>query len=257
MSKVEMLIFFDESGKKEDYPILMGGIAIPKNIYCRNEFQEMMGKQVHWVNFIQKQLMEQLVEIASNFEDVIKINIINYDYTAVEESVNACFSREQSKEFIARTLYAKFPERIFYGLLRRGVKHIDVEADVVIEKATEYRGYVEELVEKHLNVQALYRGENFKINTCTQKPKGEDIGLEITDLILGIVRFIIKNEPRSKSTRMDKKAKFVIKMLKKPTIYKLFSKRIMFFEWNKNELKEVDFNKYIQAFIVSNHDIWY
>lgn len=257
MSKVEMLIFFDESGKKEDYPILMGGVAIPKNIYCRNEFQAMMGQQVHWVNFKQTQLMEQLIEATSKFEDVIKINIINYDYTAIEQGANACFNKKQSKEFIGRTLYAKFPERIFYGLLRRGVKHIDVEADVVIEQATEYQSYVEELVEKHLNVQALYRGENFKINTCKQKPKGVDIGLEITDLILGIVRFIIKNEPRSKSTRMDKKTKFVIKLLKKPTIYKLFSKRVMFFEWNKNELKEVDFNKYMQAFIVANQDIWY
>lgn len=256
-SKAEKFIFFDESGKKEDYPILMGGVSIPKRIYNRDDLNSMMGKKVHWVDFKNKRLIKELIDIVSKYEEVIKVNIINYDYMAIESAATEFYGVTNRKEFIKRTLYAKFPERIFYGLLRKSVKHVNIEADIIIEQATEYQEYVKDLVEKHLNIQALYRSENFTINSCCQKAKGTEIGLEITDLILGIVRFIIKNDFREASNRLCKKTKFVIEILKNPFTYNLFSKRIMFFEWNKNELKEVDFNKYLQEFIVSNEDIWF
>jgi len=257
VNELETMIFFDESGKKEDHPILMGGLAIPKVVYSRAEFNAVQGTRTHWADFTPKEEIKMLVELIARFESVTKINVINYDYTEIE-NITSKFSSPKDKEFAVRTIYAKFPERIFYGLLRRNVKYMSVSSDIVIEKATEYERYVKDLVENHLNVQAIYRGENFKVNSCVLKPKGTDVGLEITDLLLGIIRFIIKNEPKSKSNRHRKKTVFVVNLLKNNSVYCLFSQRIMFFEWTKgNELKEVDFNSYLKAFIAKNEDIWF
>lgn len=257
INDLESMIFFDESGKKDDHPIMMGGLSIPKSIYTRVEFNTIQGTKSHWVDFKQKDTMRELIKTISKFEELVKVNVINYDYTAIEQA-SGSYPDPKNKEFAMRTIYAKFPERIFYGLLRKNVKHISEVTDVVIEQASEYEGYVQDVVEKHLNVQAIYRGENFKVNSCLLKPKGTDVGLEITDLLLGIIRFIIKNEPVTKSKRQEKKIKFVIELLKNESTYCLFSKRIKFFEWTKdNELKEVDFNGYLKAFLTRNHDLWF
>lgn len=257
LNEQEVLIFFDESGKKEDHPILMGGLSIPKEVYLRSEFNDFQGTRTHWADFKPKQAITDLINLISKFESVVKLNIINYDYTAIERDSQK-FPAPKDKEFLQRTIYAKFPERIFYGLLRRNVKYIHPISDIVIEEASEYKKYVQDVVENHLNVQAMYRGESFKVNSCLLKPKGKDVGLEITDLILGIVRFIIKNEPESKGSRHKRKIKFVINLLKDPNTYNLFSTKIMFFEWTKgNELKEVDFNNYLKAFISKNEKLWF
>lgn len=256
MNNNQLLIFFDESGKQDDHPILMGGMSIPKNIYAREEFNVMQGTRTHWADFKPQNSIRELIRLASKFEEVIKINIINYDYIAIQSASNRFTPRH--KEFAERTIYAKFPERIFYGLLRKNLNYIDSEAEVIIEKASEYERYVKDVVENHLNVQALYRGESFKVNSCELKSKGEDVGLEITDLVLGIVRFIIKNEPISKSKRHARKTRFVINLLKEEKIYNLFSKRIMFFEWTEmDSLKEVSFDSYLKSFISKNEDLWF
>lgn len=257
MNTSEILIFFDESGKKVDHPILMGGVAIPKEIYSRTEFNDLQGTRTHWADFNPKQSIKDLINLISKFESLVKINVINYDYTAIESAAHK-FSSPKDKEFTKRTIYAKFPERIFYGLLRKNVKYINTEADIIIEKASEYEDYVQDVVENHLNVQAIYRGESFKVNSCQLKEKGTDVGLEITDLLLGIIRFIIKNEPKEKSTRHLKKVKFVIDLLKQEDTYSLFTNRIMFFEWSERDnLREVDFNNYLKAFISNHEELWY
>ena len=257
VKELKNLIFFDESGKKEQYPILMGALSIPANVYSREEFNEKQGTRTHWSNISPVGEIKKLIFLIAKFEKVVKFNIINYDCSAIEKAASK-FLPPKDKEFIERTIYAKFPERIFYGLLRKSVKHIAVTSEIVIEKASEYEKYVIEVVEKQLNVQALYRGENFKVNRCLLKSKGEDVGLEITDLILGIVRTIIKNEPQSTSRNQKKRIRIIIELLKDENIYSLFSTKIMFFEWTKsNELKEKDFNDYLRAFISENESMWF
>lgn len=257
VKELKNLIFFDESGKKDQHPILMGALSIPTNIYARKEFIDLKGTKTHWANLAPKNAIKDLINTLAKFEEVVKFNIINYDYVAIEKAASK-FSAPKDKEFIERTIYAKFPERIFYGLLRNGVKHIEVSSEVVIEKATEYEKYVVDLVENHLNVQSLYRGEHFKVEQCLLKSKGEDVGLEITDLILGIVRTIIKNEPQSKGPNQRKRISLVIDLLKNQDVYNLFSTKIMFFEWTRsNELKERNFNDYLRSFISENENIWF
>lgn len=132
-----------------------------------------------------------------------------------------------------------------------------MDAEVVIENGTEYdTGTVKEVVEKELNVQGIYRGEAFKVSNVDLKGKGVDVGLEIVDLLLGIMRMIIINQ--SDSARKRKKNKFIIQLFKETPEFKKLLERVRFFEWNQNEaLKDVNFSKYIEMFLASNKELWW
>lgn len=259
ISSINKRIFFDESGMSDDYPILMGGLSIPEDIYIKNDFYDLNGLRTHWTDFTKKDDMRKLLITLSKYYEVVNINVINYNYNAVlEDASNKFLDEDQSKQFANKTIYAKFPERIFYGLLRNNPQHMFVKADVSIENSQEYdTALVKSVVETELNIQSIYRGESFLVNSVELKPKGVDIGLEMTDLILGIMRTIIKNQKCS--ARNKKKNKFIIDLFKdNPLVYKLFSTRIRLFEWNQNtSLRQVEFCEYIEAFINSNNNIWY
>lgn len=258
LGTVHKRIFFDESGKDQDYPILMGAFSIPTDIYTSADFNDIQETKSHWVDFNQKDDMKKLLKSISKYYEVVDINVINYNYEAVLEDVKLRFDDENDvKYFSNKAIYAKFPERIFYGLLRNYPQYVHVDAEVVIERGTEYdTGTVKEVVEKELNVQGIYRGESFKVSKVWLKGKGEDVGLEIVDLLLGIMRTIITNQ--SDSRRKQKKNKFIINLFKENPEFKKLLERVRFFEWNHNEaLKEVKFSMYIEMFLASNKDLWW
>jgi len=259
ITSVNKRIFFDESGKSDDYPVLMGGVSIPESIYSKNDFSNLNGIRTHWSDFTRKDDLKILITTLSKFYQVVNINVINYNYQAVlEDSIQKFQDESLAKNFANKTIYAKFPERIFYGLLRNNPQHMFIRADVSIEESTEYNtSLVKSVVENDLNVQSIYRGESFLINNVELKPKGVDVGLEMTDLVLGIMRTIIKN---SRTTNRNKrKNKFIINLFKNEDfVYKLFSERVRLYEWNQNtSLRQIDFNEYLEAFINSNNDLWY
>lgn len=254
INRFEKNIYFDESGKGQDYPILMGALSIPKEIYDRPDISTLDGTKAHWVDFKRKADMELIIKSFAKYNELIDINVINYDYQNILSDASERFATDPDKLAI-RTIYGKFPERIFYGLLRNNPKHNFVEANVIIEEGTEYdTALVKKVIEEDLNIQSMYRGESFVVKSTCLKPKGIYIGLEMTDLILGIMRSIIKNE--NSSNRQKRKNKFIIEILKDEDVYNLFTKRISFYEWTQNiSLREVDFKQYISAFIAKNHDL--
>ena len=98
----------------------------------------------------------------------MKFNIIAYskdEYISGHTAYN--------KTTIKNMEYAKIPERVIYGSIRNISKY----------KPTKVK----------LNVQSLYRNDNFVIERAGLYPKGKEIGIEITDMILGIISVIIRN----------------------------------------------------------------
>lgn len=60
--------------------------------------------------------------------------------------------------------YAKIPERVIYGSIRNISKYKPTEARLFIENSTEYtRIGLHDMLKKQLNVQSLYRNDNFVI----------------------------------------------------------------------------------------------
>ncbi|MEL7597146.1 MAG: hypothetical protein AAGU01_02975, partial [Clostridiaceae bacterium] len=105
---------------------------------------------------------------------------------------------------------------------------------------------------EQLNIQSIYRGEKYKVNKFYYKNKNEEIGVELTDLLLGIVRTIIFNKNSSRTYKA--KNELVVEFLKIEEFFSFLS-NIKYFEWkNSHQLKQIDFNKYIKLFLAQQEN---
>lgn len=208
---VHLSIFFDESGKNRDKPHLMGALSIPDNVYYLPEIENLKPiiekKDIHWAKYSgdsnKRTAINKIIKTIIKHQAFIKLNIINYDQSVIERKANDF--RDVDRTLSESTIYMKLPERIIYGLLRHYGNLSRINARIMIEEATEYKkpnvNLKEQLI-KQLNIQAIYRAENFKVTSSHYVPKKAEVGLETTDLILGMVRTILKNpEPISRKNK--------------------------------------------------------
>ncbi|MGN1032639.1 MAG: DUF3800 domain-containing protein [Intestinibacter sp.] len=250
---VELNLFFDESGKNNDPIKTMGGFMIPKKIYESENIVE-LNKQLkeqkfklHWTRYNggrqESEFYKNVIEIFSKYSSLCDFNVIRYDYP---QNIN--------KQQIDNMIYSKLPERVLYGLLRYNGKNIDINADIYVEDANIYRKLeLDKFLKNDMNKQSLYRGINFKVNSFEFRHKNQEIGIEFTDLILGIVRNIIDNNNNSERSR--RKNEFIMELLQIEDFYQ-FLNNIKFFEWNYTDrLKNLNFSDYINIFL-SDKDSW-
>ena len=69
----------------------------------------------------------------------------------------------------------------------------DIKTNLYIEDANEYAKLPNQF-KSQLNIQATYREEDFSIEGCSLLPKNLEIGIELTDLVLGIIKTVLQNE---------------------------------------------------------------
>ncbi|MCS6112581.1 DUF3800 domain-containing protein [Clostridium botulinum] len=255
MENNQVKIFFDESGKNNDRPTTMGALLIPNLVY-ENEiiksFNNRLQKrefELHWKDYggdsEKRNLILDFITTIMKFSSTFSFNIINYRKPNLQEG---------DKHIFEDMIYTKLPERILYGLLRQHGSDISINADIFIEKATEYdKRKLKQNIPHQLNIQAIYRGENYRIKNCYYKEKNEEIGVELVDIILGIVRTIILNKNTSK--KYIARNELIVELLKDKNFNSFLSK-IGYFEWSSDyELKKINFNYYIQLFL-SNQESW-
>ena len=82
-----------------------------------------------------------------------------------------------------------------------------------------------------LNLQSLYRGEQFHVTDSKLIPKREEIGLELTDLILGMVRTVILNATKEDTKGTQARNQFVADLLNTSPAFHEFMSGIKYFEW--------------------------
>ncbi|MBM7837062.1 hypothetical protein JOC54_000293 [Alkalihalobacillus xiaoxiensis] len=259
-------IFFDESGKNNNKPHLMGALLIPDTILSLTELshlEPLINKGIHWTDYkghsVTRKRIEYVVEILDKHFDYFKFNLINYDQSIIEKK--SIYYKDVDGSLGNSTIYMKLPERIIYGLLRNYGKITSLTAEIVIEEAEEYKTPAIDLkntLTRQLNIQALYRGENFKIISSRYAPKKTELGLECTDLLLGIIRTIIENPlPDSASNVLSSKKRsqisLILKLLKNKGFHS-FLQRVTFYELADTNLREIHFNTYLNVFITQNYN---
>lgn len=246
---MELKIFFDESGKKDNPPMLMGAISIPEDIYTLENINQINNElkdktiKFHFTKYNgnrgEKANIVRLFNIFKPYLRTIRFNVLHY--------TKSNMSREEFDQMV----YSKFPERVFYGLLRCKGLLMNINAQIFMEDATEYKN-LPQTFKNQLNVQANYRGENFKIKECLAVPKNTEIGVEFTDIMLGIIRTIIESE--KSSVTYKEKVNLVNELISLKEVYSFLTK-IKYFEWDNNQfLKEIIFKDYLDAYVARNID---
>jgi|SRR5690625_2251961 len=242
----------------------MGALSIPTNIYTLPIFEELKlmisNKEVHWKSYngdsTQRRIINRIIGILLDHHDFIKMNVIYYDQSMIKDKAKEF--KEYDSLLGESTIYMKLPERIIYGLVRNYGKLSNIKAQIIIEEATEYKKCNVDLkrqLPKQLNMQAVYRGENFKIAQSNYAKKGEEIGLESTDVLLGMIRTIVTNPPFT-SRKKKAQIELIINLLKDQR-YSTFLKDIKYYEWtNSHHLTEVNFEDYLYVFINQNYNLF-
>lgn len=250
---IDLNLFFDESGKNNEHIKTMGGFMIPKKIYNSAEIKNINDRlnkrefKLHWTQYNggkdESIFYKEVIEIFSKYLSLCEFNVIRYDYPP---NVN--------KQKLDNMIYSKIPERVLYGLLRYKGNDISINTDIYVEDANIYHKLkLDKSIKENMNKQSLYRGLDFKIENFCFKNKNEEIGIEFTDLILGIVRNIIDNNKTSR--RSIKKNELIVEFLKIDK-FKEFLSNIKFFEWNySDKLTKIDFSDYIKIFLADD-DNW-
>lgn len=244
---MKLNIFFDESGKKGNPPMLMGAISIVDKIYTNEIIDEIndnlkAGKmKYHFTKYDgnrgEKKSIKDLFAKISPYLHTFRGNVIQYR------------KGELPIDVFSDMVYSKFPERVFYGLLRCKGNMMNIQANIYMEYATEYTKFPE-VFTSQLNTQSLYRGEKFNIEKCLLVPKNEQIGVELCDMILGIIRIILDFEKVSPtmSKTYSSKVELVNEILEIPNVYDFFA-NIKYFEWdNIQSLKEIKFKDYLDTY---------
>lgn len=277
LSTTLLNIFFDESGTKSDKPTLMGGLLIPTTIYDTKEFKEMNTKlreknytKLHWTDFTGYSPMENdILEVLNTFCEVAhfsKMNVINYNENPLDIRKTLYNADNKTAEVLSqRMIYTKLPERILYGLLRNYGKDVYVKSQLFVEESRRYRDFkLNQTLVDQLNLQSMYRGEQFSVISFDFRKKREEIGVEITDLLLGFIRTVIRNDvipfglsnEELKAHKLKgKKAKkdLAVKLLLNPK-FRTFISSIKFYEWeSNNELNQRDFDEYVTLFMAQNY----
>ena len=279
-----MNIFFDESGQDSDKPSTMGGLLIPSSVYSSDEMNLLNEKlqageiKLHWTDYTGdsklRENIKEAISVFSLYARYSKLNVINYSRSTLDWRYKLSGdpgSKKMSKREKMNTInyatlmvYTKIPERIFYGLLRHFGKDVYIKAKIYIEKEGKYEKYgIETRLQENLNTQSLYRAEQFWITDCEMVPKGQIIGVELVDLLLGIIRLIISNKTIPKGLTIEEykvlkikglfmKHQLVIELLRIPSFYD-FLCNIRFYEWDSHkELAEVPFKDYLNLFMANN-----
>lgn len=237
--------------------MIMGAISIPETIYFLENIQRINKdlqdneRDYHFTkyngDYAMKNRIIALFKTISPYLNLMRVNMFQYtDLKHKKDNIHG--------DIFDDMVYSKFPERVFYGLLRCKGTLMNINADIFMEDANEYKDFPK-MFKTQLNTQALYRGEKFKINNCCQVPKYTEIGVELTDILLGIIRIILQFEKVQvkKTKSFTKKVELVNELLKIDNVY-TFLANIKYFEWdNRQSTKEIRFKDYVDAYISSNY----
>lgn len=271
MLNTDLAIFFDESGKsRADKVQLMGGLALPYNIYFSKQLDSLhqlnLEYRYHWSEYKgdskQRNGILKLFRKSSYLAEYAQLNFIRYSSSdlaerALKYNLDQPFINEESKKnynIINKMIYTKLPERIMYGLLR-GYSHTSrVTSSIFIEHANEYETFgLAESMLKQLNIHSLYRGESFVVRECIYRRKGEEIGVDFIDILLGIVRTILEN-PDPNSRKKKNQLSLIIELLKENVLQPFISQLRLFELKDTNELYEVDVSACVKLFIAKNFE---
>lgn len=154
--------------------------------------------------------------------------------------------------------YAKIPERLFYGLTR-DLNQIQ-EVRIKIDEATDYKALdLYTTLKDQMNAHSAYRHKGYKVSSVLGKNSKFSIPLQIIDVFLGIVVFLMEESYYDDTVSSRSKSDLIYRFLIEGDNIEKFQKQISLYKWEGNDgnLVSIPISEYISKFLVykTKHDM--
>lgn len=248
-----LYVFFDESQLRNNKLWIMGAVSVESLFYESGEVTELThalrkgDMKLHFTDYRESSYdnYSKALKIFLSKMYYVNFNVITFDkkFYAHHPLISSSYNN---------LINEKIPERVIYGSIRDRSKLYKENIKIFIEESSEYKQLeLDKKLKRQLNAQSLYRNDNFKVHKAGLYPKGKEIGIEMCDMLIGILGIIINNatmfkEDGSINKTLLSKKKFIYEHLE---ILKPFFLEMKYFELvGQNQITKRVFASYINKF---------
>lgn len=252
-------IFFDESNKldAEKKYSYYGAYGVEQSkcdaiVADINKILRMTGKKSEY-HFTEYNNDKDLTPYIYCLHHFIKTNLrINIFVVDNDIAFNFARNADITVTELRNLFYVKIPERLFYGLTR-GLSDDYRTVEIVVDHSPEYgRMKVYSKLKQQMNAHAIYRGMKYYVNKAWYKESHKSIPLQIVDLFMGIVVFLMeKSYLNNKDDKPIIKSDLIYRFLIEENNIEFFQKQINIFKWDgqKDIIHEVNISDYLSQFM--------
>lgn len=161
---------------------------------------------------------------------------------------------------LRKLFYVKIPERLFYGLTRGQYFEHNI-VDIYLDHSPEYGSMrVYSKIKEQMNAHSLYRKLNYQVNTVESKKSEESYAIQLIDMLIGIVVYLIEKSYLDSSKKSIVKSDLIYRVLIEESNLQKFQNQIKIFKWDESKnssIEKVTMSEYISEFMIekTNFDV--
>lgn len=190
-----------------------------------------------------------------NLDLPVNIFIVNN-----KRALQMATERNLATRELRKLFYVKIPERLFYGLTREQDFDHNI-VDIYLDHSPEYGSMqVYSKIKEQMNAHSLYRQLNYQVNTVKSKKSEESYAIQIIDMIMGIIVYLIEKTYLGTSKKDIVKSDLIYRFLIEESNLEKFQKQVNIFKWAESEISSIEkvpMSEYLSEFMMSksNFDI--
>lgn len=261
---MEYEIYFDESNKLDQpngkYSYYGAFGSDDKTIAAMNKYVKEFYKSLHTdheMHFVDYTSDAQFEKYFRTMNYVINQDInINLMIVNKKDALHTAKQMGISILELRELFYVKIPERLFYGMTRKLTKDNNIQ--IVIDENSEYEKLnLEAKLKEQMNAHSAYRNKGYTVGKVIQVASDESIPIQMVDVFMGIIVFLIENQKLSKKMLKNN----VTLMVKSDLVYRLlihednlnkFHRVVKLFGWGEGNEKitEISLSEFTGNFIL-------
>lgn len=250
-------IFFDESNKLDNEKtysyygaygcdviqqreLVMGVNKIYSRFGKKNEFHFTEYKNDRNIN-----AALSVLHFFINLDIPINLFIVNN-----EQALTLAKKRNLSIKELRKLFYVKIPERLFYGLTREQDFPHD-KVNIYLDHSPEYGSMrVYSKVREQMNAHSLYRQRQYQVQEVKSKESHQSIEIQMIDMFLGLVVYIIEQSYLDKSKKDIVKSELLYRFLNLEQNLQKFQRQITIYRWGGSDIiEQISLSDYLSAFM--------
>lgn len=257
-------IYFDESNKLDQpngewsyYAALGSDLSKAEAITQKIEILNKKIKTKSEMHFVDYTSDTHFAKYFNSLNYVLNQDVkINLMLVNKEDAKKIAEKMDVTLPELRELFYVKIPERLFYGMTRDLTDGQHVQ--IIIDENSEYEKInLEEKLEEQMNAHSAYRNKGYKVDKVEQEPSDGNILLQLIDVFMGIVVFLLEGQYRkdafkNESTTLKVKSDLIYRLLIHQGNLDKFQEKITLFRWEgtNEQVEKINISEYTGEFFV-------